>query len=325
MSSTLDLNENMTSDEIKSLADAVANEVAQERQEDRKSDAEVVVDTASVAKTSAEKKSGNVSAVDEVQSEEGSGSKSDSPSWLDDKVKAEVAAYGLEESEVSEFTSREELNRFLRLLDKKTFEAGRKALAEEEDPFERNERGQFAKKQSDEDDDKPASKASNRYEVTLSKELYDDEIVDEFTRLRDHYESRLQFLESQFAESSFNAEVERFDSYIDKLGHSELFGETGSESDEELQRRKDLHVAVRAHIVGSKKLGRAVELTDQLVSRVANMVFPEEIGRKLVKQRTQKISRQSSLRQGGSPTRPIPPRDDPREEADRLYKELERS
>lgn len=328
MSSTLDLNENMTSDEIKSLADAVADEVAQERQEDRKSDAEVVVNTASVVKTSAEKKSGSDSALDEIQSEEGSGSKSDSPSWLDDKVKAEVAAYGLEESEVSEFTSREELDRVLRLLDKKAFEAGRKALAEEEeDPFARNERGQFSKKQSDEeeDDSEPAGKASNRYEVTLSKELYDDEIVDEFTRLRDHYESRLQFLESQFVESRVNAEIERFDSYVDKLGYSELFGETGSESEEELQRRKDLHVAVRSHIVGSKKLGRAVELTDQLVSRVANMVFPDEIGRKLVKQRTQKISRQSSLRQGGSPTRPIPPRDDPRDEADRLYKELERS
>jgi hypothetical protein len=55
------------------------------------------------------------------------------------------------------------------------------------------------------------------------------------------------------------------------------------------------------------------------------MVFGDELSKKLLKKQTSKITKQSQLRQGGSPTKPIPPRDDPREEADRLYKELSKS
>jgi len=62
-----------------------------------------------------------------------------------------------------------------------------------------------------------------------------------------------------------------------------------------------------------------------LVGRVASMVFSDEINKKRLKQQTQKISRQSQLRLGGSPHKPQPPREDPREEADRLYRELERT
>jgi hypothetical protein len=121
------------------------------------------------------------------------------------------------------------------------------------------------------------------------------------------------------------AEEQQFDSYVDQLGFSDLFGKTGSESDEELERRRELHVAVKAQLIGLERLGRPAELNDNLVGKVANMVFADEITKKRLKQQTQKVSRQSQLRQGGSPTRPQPPREDPRDEADRLYRELERS
>jgi hypothetical protein len=52
------------------------------------------------------------------------------------------------------------------------------------------------------------------------------------------------------------------------------------------------------------------------------MVFAEDLGKKDLKNRTRKISRQSNGRQGGGATRPQDPREDPRDEADRLYKEL---
>lgn len=324
MSETLDLNEDMTSEEIRDYAETVAKEVEQERQGDRKSDAEIVADTVSGSKTPAEEKSSSKSAEAKRQSEE-SGEESTGPEWLDDNTKAEAAAYGISEEELADFANREEFDRALRLFDKTALEAGRKAMAED-DGKTRNEKGQFVKKDEPKpDESKEEASKSGRYEVALSKDLYDDEIINEFTRMRDHYESRLAALEGHFAEVSAKAEEQRFDSFVDSLGHTDLFGKTGHESEKELERRRDLHVAVKAQIIGLEKLGRPTELTDQLVARVANMVFADELGKKRLKQQTQKISRQSQLRQGGSPTKPLPPRDDPREEFDRLYRELERS
>jgi hypothetical protein len=141
--------------------------------------------------------------------------------------------------------------------------------------------------------------------VSLSPDLYDEEIIGEFTRMRDHYESRLEVLESHFAEQSASAEEQRFDSLVDSLGHADLFGATGKESDKELERRKDLNVAVKAQMIGLERLGRPAEMSPQLISRVANMVFGEELGKKRLKQQTSKISKQSQLRQGGSPTKPL--------------------
>jgi hypothetical protein len=317
--SSVDLNENMTSEDIAAFADTIAKEAESERKGSP--------DVESVDNEQAENISGSKSAEVESQSEDTS-DESAIPEWVDDKVKAEVAAYGISESELAEFSNREEMEKFLRLFDKRALETGRKAMSESEEGSARNEKGQFVKKQEQQEEDKApsaANKSGNRFEISLSKELYDDEIVDEFSRMRDHYESRLEALESHFAQASSKAEEERFDSYIDSLGHAELFGKTGSESPQELERRKDVHVAVMAHMIGLDRLGRPTELSDQLVKRVANMVFSEELSKKQLKQQTQKVFKQNQLRQGGSPTKPLPPRENPRDEFDRLYRELERS
>lgn len=313
-----DLNENMTSEEISAYAETVAKEVEQERKGDR-SDAEVVVNTTDPNETPAETKSGNEPVETESQGDDTS-SESEAPDWLSDEVKAEAEAYGISESELSDFANREELNRALRLFDKSALEAGRKAMADSGDDQVRNEKGQFAKKEPEEQQE--ATPADGRYEIGLDAELFDEDIINEFTRMRDHYESRLQTLESYFSEASASAEEQRFDSLVDSMGHSDLFGSTGKESPKELERRRDLHVAVKAQMIGLEQLGRPAELNDQLVSRVANMVFADELGKKRLKERTKKVTKQSQSRLGGSATKPSPPREDPRDEADRLYREL---
>ena len=323
LSDLTEVTQETTSDEISSYADAVAQEVESERQGETKTDAQIVNDVASI-ETSAENNASSESAEVEDQGEESS-DKPSSPKWINDDVKAEVAAYGFSESDLSDFASREEFNRALRLLDKTALEAGRKATVESEASKTRDEKGQFVKKE----EAKPSSSEettpkSGRYEIALSKDMYDDEIVNEFTRMRDHYESRLEQLESHFMQVNANEEERQYDSYVDSLGHSDLFGKTGSESQQELDRRRDLHVAVKAQLIGLERLGRPAELNNKLIERVANMVFADELSKKRLKQQTQKISKQSQLRQGGSPTKPLPARDDPRDEADRLYKELER-
>lgn len=313
-----------SSDEIKEYAESVFKEVEADRQgePERKSDAQIVSEqagtqqpAAKTKETLAETNSGNDTALEGEDTGD-----VERPDWMTDDVTAEAAAYGIEESELADFTSREELDRALRLFDKTALEAGRKAMAEsdETESTTRNEKGQFVKKE----EPKAAPPKDGRYEVSLSPDLYDDEIINEFTRMRDHYESRLERLESHFVEASAKTEEQQFDSAIDSLGHSDLFGTTGKESEKELERRRDLHVAVKAQIIGLERLGRPTELTPQLISRVANMVFGDELGKKRLKQQTRKISRQSNSRLGGSPTKPLPPRDDPREAADRLYREL---
>lgn len=320
-----ELNENMTSEDIAAYAEAVAKEVAAERQGESQYESNQYSDQESDASEQAEVKSGSKAAESDAQGED-TGEESSAPDWLSDELKAEMTAYGIDDSDLQEFSSREELDKFVRLLDKKSLEAGRKALAESDNSSARNEKGQF-KKQEPEKSEKPSAikNDDDRYEISLSKDLYDDEIVDEFTRMRDHYESRLSALESRFQAESVKSEEERFDSFVDSLGHADLFGKTGEETSKELERRRDLHVAVKAQMIGLERLGRPAEFTDQLVKRVANMVFAEELSKKQLKQQTKKVFKQNQLRQGGSPTKPLPPRDDPRDEADRLYRELEKS
>jgi len=316
-----EITEQSTSDEISEYAEQVSKEVEAERAGEQKGDAQITAEHADnehrEIKPAVEKKSDD--------GEESTKKEDEGRDWLDDDLKGEVAAYGIEESELADFANREELEKALRLLDKRALESGRKALAETEKPAEgesdRNEKGQFKKKP--EPEAKPVREG--QYEITLNKEVYDEALVDEFTKLRDHYETRLEALESRFAESDARAEEKHFDSLVDSLGHTDLFGKSDGEDAKQLQRRKDLHIAVKAQMLGLSQLGRPTDLSELLVSRVARMVFAEDLSKKELKDHTRKITRQSNSRQGGGATRPQDPREDPRDAADRLYKEMERA
>ena len=322
-----------TSEDIKEFVEQLAQEVQQDRkgEPEKKSDAQITSEQAGIPQpgnkpkeTPAEDKSSSDTAIDDG---EDTGAVEEVQEWMTDDVKAEAAAYGIDESELADFASREELDRALRLFDKTALEAGRKALAEsEEKGASRNEKGQFVKKEEPKaEPPKEQAPREGRYEVQLDPLVYDEGIVDELTRMRDHYESRLEVLESHFAEAAVVAKERHFDNLVDSLGHADLFGTTDKETPEEKQRREDLFVEVETYLLGRKALGRPTELNAAIINRFARSLFAEKLSKKELKQRTSKISKQSQLRQGGSPTKPIPPRDDPRDEADRLYRELERA
>lgn len=314
-----------TSEEIAAFAEQVAKEVEADRRGETKSDAQITNEQAGTPQPGDETVAEDESGSNTAQQGEDTSDDIEHPEWMTDDVKAEAAAYGIDESELADFASREELDRALRLFDKTALEAGRKAMAESEETPVRNEKGQFVKKEEAKVAPTEEAPKDGRYQVSLDPDVYDEEIVSEFNRLRDHYESRFEALEAHFAEAGAIAEEQRFDSFVDSLGHTDLFGVTGKESEKELERRRDLNVAVKAQMIGLAKLGRPAEMSQQLISRVANMAFGEELGKKRLKQQTQKISRQNQLRQGGSPTKPLPPSDNPRDEADRLYREMSRS
>lgn len=293
---------------------AAVDQIIEARKGDDKGDAQKIAEEHDqpVGDTSAETDSGS----EEPAAEGDDSGKID---WLDDDLKAELATYGIDEEGLSDFSSREEVERAMRFFDKRALDAGRKAMAEGEgETPARDEQGRFQKK-----DDSAQERKEGSFEITLDSEIYDDGIINEFTRMRDHYESRLSSLEERIAEADAKADEQLFDSIVDTLGHGDLFGTSGKENAKQLQRRQDLHVAVKAQQIGLRVLGREVDLDKALVNRVAKMVFAEDIDKKELKARTKKISEQSDSRLGGGQTRPSEPAESLREWARREYKSRE--
>lgn len=323
-----ELKDDATHEEIQEYVDQVVKNV----EEDRKGDSEPEkTDSKKVAEDN-DKPVGDMTAETDSGSEdtapegEETGEVESQEDWLDDDLKAEVAAYGIDEKELADFTNREELERALRFFDRSALEAGRKAMAEEDEPKEdksvRDDKGRFTPKEE--------PKPEGQYEVKLSADEYDENLIGEFLGLRDHYESRIAELESRFeeaeqffADSAARAEEEQFDSIVDSLGHADLFGKSGKEKPKELERRESLYIEVKARMIGLKSFGIETDLNSALVNRVARSVFAEELGKKDLKAQTRKISKQSDKRMGGGATKPNEPPETLREEMRRLYKELD--
>ena len=118
-----ELTEQSTADEVKDYAEQVVKDVEAER----KGDAQIASEHAD---NEHKPEGANKTVAKSDETADDKGEKAGEESWLDEGLKAEAAAIGLEESELDDFTSREELERALRLFDKKALEAGRKALAE---------------------------------------------------------------------------------------------------------------------------------------------------------------------------------------------------
>jgi len=327
-SSVSELNENSTTDEVRAYADQVAKQVEADRagqeKAEEKGDARITSEHADNEQPKREEDTKETPADTGSETARKGEDTGDQPtedkSWMDDNLKAEVAAYGIDEAELADFASREELDRALRLFDKSALDAGRKSLAQGDDGAQPTgaqpkDKGQVEKKQ----EPKPAE--DGRYEITLDKDEYDEALVDELSRMRDHYEARLEGLESRFVEADAVARERHFDNVVDSLGHADLFGKTDKETAKEQQRREDLFVEVETYLAGRAVLGRPAELNETIVNRIARSLFAEEFGKKDLKQRTRKISKQANGRQGGGATRPQEPEEAPRDYFDRLYRE----
>jgi hypothetical protein len=296
----MELADNATHENIQEYVDQIVEDRKGKEEEEKRDSQQITEEPA--GDTTAEDASGSDDTADKGEEAE---------HWLDDDLKAEAAAYGIDEKDIADFTSREELERALRFFARRTLETGRKAMTESP---ERDEKGRFARSEEEED---------GAYKVNLDAEQYDEGLIAEFARLRDHYESRVAALEARFAEADARTEERQFDAVVDGLGHADLFGKAGKESARELQRRQDLFVAVKAQQIGLEQLGRETSLDEALVRRVVRMVFPEELRKKDLKAHTRKVSKQSDGRMGGGSTKSRDKAESLRDEMRRLYKELE--
>lgn len=219
----------------------------------------------------------------------------ESRDWLDDDLKAEIAALGIDEEHLADFTSREELDRALRLLDHGAMEAGRKALSKADEGKKLAEH--------EEEPKKPAPKADDEgYKVGLDPETYDEEVVKEFSKLHDHLETRLEarFARLEAAEQQRVADAveSQFDAIVDSLDHTDLFGKAGKESKTQLENRQKLFDSQEVYQAGLRSLGREGRLDKALVTRVLQMEFADHLSKQQRKALTRKITGQSESRQG---------------------------
>lgn len=303
----VELADDATHEQIEEAVDQIFADRAGE--EDAPSDSERVASDSDDPVTQRDTPDGDDEPAGEDTGADSEGDEDDS-SWLTDDLRSEAAAVGIDRKDLEEFASREEFDRALRILNRQIDAA-------------RDEKGGKGKKEP-EASSESETETDGKYEVALSKDVYDDEIVDEFTRMREHYDARLAALEERFQSADAAAEEERFDRGVDELQFSELFGKTGEETGVQMSRREELFKLVQIEQDVLKRAGRNVTDYNALIQRVARAEFPEEYEKRTIKNHTRKISRQSDKRQGGSATRATgEPQPTLMEEMEQLYKELE--
>lgn len=318
-----ELNEESTSEDIEQAVEEIVSEVDAERNADEpKPDAQITTEHASNDEQPVVLDEGTADSDRTVSGSEDSETTGEADSDWREGALAETSAYGIGEDELAEFSSREELDKALKLFDRKVMDNERQKVLEELNGGKQQEQPAQgkSKKGSDSDNEPPSD---GRYEIKLDKDVYDEELVDELTRMRDYYESRVDALEQRFQEADAIAQEQQFDRTVDDLEFSNLFGKTGEESEAELATRKELYERVQVEQLVLSRLGRKAGDYKALVHRVARSLFPDEYDKKLLKNHTRRISRQSGKRQGGGVTRPTEPPEDPRDEADRLYREMQ--
>lgn len=239
------------------------------------------------------------------------GSSESQAEWLDDEVKADAAAYGIDEKQLAQFQSREELDRTLNILDARSRAADQQAQDE------------GASEEDDEEGQSSGADPDGPYTVGLSEE-YDDGIRGEFKRLADYMEAQLSRLNSQVTDSDAIGRQQQFDKAIDAMKAADIFGTTGKESKAEIERRQEVFTEVEAVMEGRKAQGREIGSFNSLVNRIARGVYADLFDKKTIKKRTRQLSSQANSRQGGGTPSPNDAPETPKQAAIRMYAEYER-
>jgi len=251
-------------------------------------------------------------------------SKAASQEWLDEDLSSEFAALGIDPQELDGVASREEAERFLRLFDRAVRRA---ATGEKPKPGEGEPEGVEATEEA-KARERPRGKDGRfkpeGYRVGLNPEYFDDEVIQEFSRLHEYVESRLAKLEAVERERQEAALEAQFDALVDGLGYTDLFGTSGEETEQQLANRRRLFDGHQVYLAGLRALGREGKLDRGLLTRVLRMEFADEIRQREHKALTRKIAKQSGMRSGVGNGKGAEPPEDIYEWAERRYRELER-
>jgi hypothetical protein len=228
--------------------------------------------------------------------------------WLDAGLRSLAMAVGVSEDKLSEFGSRQELERALDLVDSHALELGRQKLAEqtsvktEEKPVATPDVGEA----------KPVETKAGDVSKFLLPDDYPDDVVKPHNEFVKATEARMKILEAKLArfeevehQRSAYAVRQKFIGVVESLGHPELFGTAENRTPEQMERVSKLWDHHRAHVTGLVAEGRRGETNKPFVERAMYAVFGKDLIEKGKQEVVSGLKAQSAKRMGGPSGKPM--------------------
>lgn len=239
---------------------------------------------------------------------EGETEESESADWRDEETKEYATMMGVSEDELSDFGSREELDRALRISDRKAFEAGEAAespVVEKPKPvIQQSEKPETAA-QDDPFADLSRFKLGEEFDEKAAKPIND--FVDSAVATIKDLQTRVARFEQQ-SQRQATADIHRraFDS-LHSLGNVELFGKPGEKATKE--QAANVAKAIDAHFTHARGLfasGRQAAPTPAFLKAAVNLAFGDQISKQQRQQLTDKLRKQAAKRTGGGTAKIAP-------------------
>lgn len=222
--------------------------------------------------------------------------------WLDGETRDFASTMGLTEEDLKSFSSREELDRVVRIINRKAFETGKAALKKASDagapviPPEQEPKKPAA---SDVFDDLTGFKFGDQFDDDVAKPHNDfvEAIVADLRSVRADIAGLLQQRQEEQASGLHRQAVQSLHS----LGYKELFGEPGKPPTKlEAENIKKAVYAHTVHAAGLLTMGwDEVEPSPKFMDIAAHMEFGDQISKHAQRQRIEKLKKQSARITGG--------------------------
>ncbi|MCE5269511.1 MAG: hypothetical protein LLG00_16670 [Planctomycetaceae bacterium] len=260
-------------------------------------------------------------AADAGDTAKGEGEKGDPEpaAWLDDETRDLADAMGLTDDDLAEFGSREELERALRIIDRRAFEAGKAQATQTADgqgsattdPSQAAEKpGASKAKQASGDPGDPFADLS---QFKLG-ETFDEEAAAPINRFIETAVGTIRDLQTRLGR--FEAERQRqavadvrrraLDS-LHAMGNTELFGKPGAKPTKE--QAANIEKALDAHFTHARGLiaqGRKVAPTPAFLKAAVHLAFGDQLSQQQQRQLSEKLRNQSARRMGGGAAKALP-------------------
>lgn len=228
--------------------------------------------------------------------------------WLDEETRDLASAMGLSDDDLSEFGSKKELERALRLLDRKAFEAGKAAAkpAGEKPQFD-GARGASNGHTSTTDvlADLSRFKLGDQWDEEAAKPV--NAFIDAATTTIRDLQTRIDAFEQSETRRAAEDVRSRALQALHSLGHADLFGKPGEKPTREQQTNIDK--AIDAHYTHARGLiasGRSVAPTPAFLKAAVQLAFGDQLTKQTERQVVERLRKQSSRRTGGGAGKPMP-------------------
>lgn len=214
-------------------------------------------------------------------------------SWIDETEINYAKAYGFSREDLEGFESQKDWRAALRMIDSKLLAS-------------REQQSQEQPKDVEQRQDEPS------YErVELDPNEFDESIVNAFNTLQDRLESVInenKSLKEEFSQTSnylrtqeHQKMVSDFETWVDDLGHEEIFGpaDASKRTQEQIENRRHLWSEAGTLIEQGQILKQNVGWNKSTIDRVANLAFYDKIERQNTKKSAASLVKQSKQRMGG--------------------------